>query len=196
MLGFQALGRYALGETSVVVPIVLAETGAFSLTGNPVHFHLTRKAGTGAFTLTGQPTLRQITFRPAAGSFVLTGVSAGLRRGYRLVASPTVQTYGSHFLFAPLGRFALGGAVTGADQATTFIFTGNNANMNRAAHLDAGTGVFTWTGIDATIIVQGYPTKIRAFPRVAFGMRAGSRGGGPVGRPSIGTSVRARAFGG
>jgi hypothetical protein len=197
MIGSGALGQFALGEGPSTAAAVAAGTGAFTLTGRATLRQLSIQAGAASFALTGQDTRRTLSIRAGAGAITLTGRAVSLERGYRLAVQPTLQTYGRHSLFAALGELPLGGATTGTEQATTFLFTGNNVGFERAASFQAETGVFTFTGSSVAFIVQGYPSKIRAFPRVAFGMRAGARGSDPiVAKPSIGTSPRARAFGG
>ena len=196
MLGFAAIGRYAIGQTTTVIPTVLGDVGAFVLDGQPALFQQTRKADVGTFTLTGQAASRIITARADVGAFTLSGQATSLETGYRLDASPTVTTVGYHVLFAALGQLPLGGAVVGGEQATTFVLSGNDAGFDRVASFGAGVGTFTLTGFDVDLLKQGYPNLIRIFPRVAFGMRGGTRGGGPQVRPSVGATVRARAFGG
>lgn len=196
MLGFAALGRFAIGQTSTVIPTVLGEVGAFTLTGFDALSQQTRKADVGTFTLTGQAASRLITARAAVGAFTFSGNAAGLERGYVLVASPTVITPIDQPLFQALGRFALGQSGSVEQQATTFLFGGNDVLFERVASFGANPGAFVWTGFDVELLKQGYPNTIRIFPRVAFGVRAGTRGGGPQVRPSVGATVRARAFGG
>lgn len=194
MLGFQALGKIAIAELSTE-SAATSESGAFVVAGNAALFSLTRVSAVGGFTLSGQAASRVISLRASAGVFVETGRDAGLARGRRLVALPSVTTASGHFLFAPLGEFALGGGSVGS-QSTTFAFVGNNVNFNIDNPLTAGRGLFVLTFIDGALIAVVRPPTIRIFPRVAFGMRASGRGGDVVAKVSSGTSVRARAFGG
>lgn len=194
MLGFHALGKIAIGELSTESAVVL-ESGAFVLDGQPALFNQVRVAAVGSFTLSGQAASRVISMRAGAGAFVDTGIAAGLHHGRILVASQTITTTVSHFLFAPLGQFSLGGGALNS-QATTFVLTGDNINLNVDNPLTAASGTFILTFIDGALIAAVRPSIIRIFPRVAFGMRAGGRGGGMVAKASAGRSVRARAFGG
>lgn len=198
MLGFAALGRTALGQAPPVQnPIVLGATGTFTLTGNAVTFDRTAPAAVGAFTLTGQPTLRLFSMPHAVGAFTLSGQAANLEHGYRLVASASILDTQEQPMFQALGVLAIGQSGTATAQATTFLFTGINAFFEREVSFQANVGTFTLTGNAAALTFQGYPDKIRAFPRVAFGMRAGTRGGDAiVAKPRVGTNPRARAFGG
>lgn len=81
MLGFQALGRLALGQIGAP-PGIDIEVGAFTLTGNVAALKTAIIGGVGAFTLSGQDaTLTYVSgtaFPAAVGSFTLTGVAAGL----------------------------------------------------------------------------------------------------------------------
>ncbi len=196
MLGHASLGRYALGSTAPPPPIVIAEAGVFALSGQVARSHQTRKAAVGTFTLTGRAAGRRITMVAAPGVIGLSGQAAGLKRGLRLVAQPSFSTYGAHFLFGALGQFSLGGATTGATSVTTFVLAGNDSVGERFTGLAADTGSFLFTGIDAVLFGAFYPPKIRLFPRVGRGVRGRSAGGGPQIRTSVGSGVRARAFGG
>jgi hypothetical protein len=194
MLGFQALGKIAIAELSTESAAISA-SGAFVFTGNAALFSATRGSAPGEFTLSGQAASRVVSMRASVGSFVETGISSNLARGRRLVALPSITTSSGHFLFAPLGEFALGGGSVGS-QSTTFAFLGNNINFNIDNPLVAGLGSFVLTFIDGALIAIVRPSSVRIFPRVAFAMRGRGRGGGVVAKVSSGTSVRARAFGG
>ena len=194
MLGFQALGKIAIAELSTESAAISA-SGAFVFTGNAALFSATRGSAPGEFTLSGQAASRVVSMRASVGSFVETGISSNLARGRRLVALPSITTSSGHFLFAPLGEFALGGGSVGS-QSTTFAFLGNNINFNIDNPLVAGLGSFVLTFIDGALIAIVRPSSVRIFPRVAFAMRGRGRGGGVVAKVSSGPSVRARAFGG
>ena len=196
MLGHAALGRYAIGQTAVLLSAIAADAAAYTLTGNASLGQQLRKADAAAFTVSGQAAARQITGAIAAGSFEVTGNTAPLLRGLRLVASGTIATYGHHFLFGALGEFPLGGAVTGGTSLTTFALTGNDSVGERFTGLSAGVGTFLVTGIDAVLFGAFYPPKIRMFPSVGRGVLGRSAGGGAQIRTSVGGGMRARAFGG
>ena len=198
MLGSTALGELALGQGVSTANEVVAGVGAFTLTGQATLRQFVMPAEAGAFAIAGQPTLRQLAVPAAVGAFTVSGNAAGLKHGYRLEVTPDVAAFGSHFLFSALGEYALGGAVTGETQATTFVLRGNNADMARAAHLDPAAGSFALTGVDVTLTLQGYPSNIRIFPRVGRGMRLvpTSSSDGVTIRTSVGRGLRARAFGG
>lgn len=196
MLGHAALGRYAIGQTAVLLSAIAADAAAYTLTGNASLGQQLRKADAAAFTVSGQAAARQITGAIAAGSFEVTGNTAPLLRGLRLVASGTIATYGHHFLFGALGEFPLGGGETGATAATLFELTGNNSTGERVTAFVADAGSFVFAGFDAGLVPTIYPPKIRMFPSVGRGVRGRSAGGGAQIRTSVGGGMRARAFGG
>lgn len=194
MLGFQALGKDALGELTTV-SAGFAESGSFVVTGNTSLLSSTRVAGIGEFALTGQSASRVLSMRGEIGSFVHTGIAANLASDRRLVALPSILTYPKHFLFSALGELVLGGSSSSA-QDTTFVLLANNVNFNIDNPLIAEQGEFVLTFVDGTLLSPIRPPNIRIFPRVAFGMRASGRGGGMVANASSGANMRARAFGG
>lgn len=81
MLGFQALGRLALGQIPAP-PGIEASSGAFALTVNTAILDQGLTASTGSFTITGvAATLVYVTgeiLSPETGVFTLTGQDAGL----------------------------------------------------------------------------------------------------------------------
>ncbi len=196
MLGHAPFGRYAIGETASVLPVVVAEVGAFTLSGQTALSHRTRKAAAGTFTLTGRAASRRITMVAATGAVTLSGQAANLKRGLRLVAAPTFSTYGYHPLFAALGQLPLGGAITGSTSITTFVLSGNDSVGERFTGLNAESGIFVFTGVAAGLVPTIYPPKIRMFPSVGRGVLGRSAGGGAQIRTSVGGGMRARAFGG
>lgn len=75
MLGFDAVGRFALGQVSspYIVTTLTAEAGTFALNGQAALFATTMVFDFGAFTLSGQAVdLTQI-YPSDFGSFTLTG---------------------------------------------------------------------------------------------------------------------------
>lgn len=77
MLGFGAIGEYALGQVQSTTYLT-AEAGAFALTGQAVSFTASLPAQAGSYVLTGQAALFATTFVAAPGSFTFTGQAAGL----------------------------------------------------------------------------------------------------------------------
>jgi hypothetical protein len=181
MLGFDALGVYALGQSAVVVTSgvlpLAGEASAFVLGGQPALFHQTRKADAGAFTLTGQPASRRITTVASAGAFTFTGNATNLLRQLVLTTSPEIVTFGRQPLFAALGELPLGGSIANGTQATTFLFIGNNTDGARGVGFSPEVGAFVFTGFDADLNTgDGYPSNIRIFPRVGRGLRGFTSG--------------------
>jgi len=194
MLGFSALGKQALGAYGVI-PSIVAEAGAFTLTGRGVGESVNASAG--AFVLTGVDASAAFNFPAQTGAFTASGTS-GLRRGLTLHAKPEQAAWTpNHFLFAPLGLRAFGAGTQEATPATTFALNGQNVDFAIRVTLTAERGAFTLSGQTATLIYAGYPPKIRAFPSVGRGARGVSRGTEPIRVfASTGHSTRRRAFGG
>jgi hypothetical protein len=84
MLGFQALGRLALGQIGAP-PGIAANVGGFTLTGNAVGLSASIGGGTGAFVLSGQDaTLVYVSgsvLDADPGEFALTGIDASFGVG-------------------------------------------------------------------------------------------------------------------
>jgi len=197
MLGHSALGRYAIGQLEYLAPKVLAETGAFSIVGQPVSATYAMPAGAGAFALTGQSASATYSRLAGTGSFAIAGPSLALQRHLVLHVEPTVAPHPPlQPMFEALGRLALGESVPPDEWETTFRLIGGDQALKRLIPLVVGPGMFTIAGQDVILFAEGYPPKIRVFPRVALGARSRAQGGGPIARIAGGTSARARAFGG
>ena len=130
MLGFDALGRLALGQVS--------NTGlnAYTLTAAPASFSLT---GIAAQVLAAR------SLPAVSRSFALTGVAAGLLAARRAVAAPGPFTLTG--VAANLRRTA----ILQAD-VRGFVLTGIAATLTKFAGaytVAAATGSFILTGIDA-----------------------------------------------
>lgn len=127
MLGFEALGRYALGQfTSTAAFSVTASAGSFTLTGVAAGVTAQRylSAGAGSFTLAG-PTTRFPLVMPAdVGAFTLTGIAATPTAVRRIVSA--------------VGSFALSGQ-----------------EITPKVTMPAGVGAYSLTGI-SSVLVQGY----------------------------------------
>jgi hypothetical protein len=72
MLGFNALGKHALGEVQIKRNLPVT-AGVFTLTGNAVTFLVTEATSAGAFSLTGIAATFNVTMVESAGAFALTG---------------------------------------------------------------------------------------------------------------------------
>jgi hypothetical protein len=84
MLGFDALGRLALGQVATTVTYSLSvDPGSFTLNGQSANYVVSFMADAGSFTLNGQAVDLHAALVAAAGSFVLTGVDANFVSSYR-----------------------------------------------------------------------------------------------------------------
>jgi hypothetical protein len=194
MLGSYALGEHALGSYDVI-PRIVADAGAFTLTGRGLNVAL--PAATGTFAATGVDASAAFNFPASTGAFTASGAS-GLKRALVLHAGPDqpVPTP-NHFLFAPLGFRALGAGTQESPPATTFALSGKNVEFAIRVTLTAERGAFTLAGQAAILAYVGYPPKIRVFPSVGRGARGVSRGTEPIRVfASTGHGTRRRAFGG
>lgn len=194
MLGSYALGEHALGSYDVL-PSIVAEAGAFTLTGRGLNTSVA--AGTGSFSLSGVDALAAYNFPAETGAFTASGTS-GLKRGLVLHAEPTQAVRTANFvLFSALGGRALGEGAQETPAATTFLLEGQNNAFAITTLLTASAASFVLTGRAATLTYAGYPPQARVFPSVGRGPRGVSRGTEPIRVfASTGHGVRRRAFGG
>jgi len=196
-----AVGTFTLGGQDVAFVYVtganlVAAAGTYVLSGQDTSFGVGMPAGSGLFSLTGQDSRRLLSMPAAAGAVTTTG-TATLTRGLTLYAYGTVASQTGHFLFAPLGSLALGDRGASVQAGTTFAWTGQDIEFVKSSgNLTAASGAFVLTLNDSALRTLVYPSKIRAFPRVARSIRGSSRGGGMAAKSSVGSGVRARAFGG
>jgi len=122
LLGFDALGRLALGQLPKSSLIVLpAAAGSFALTGNAVTFKVTEAIAVGSFALSGVSTSFNITENVGAGSFAFTGIAASLR--------PTVVAVTGAFV---LTGFAVYEPITENISPGAFVLTGINTPLRRS----------------------------------------------------------------
>jgi len=74
MLGFDALGRLALGQVSdTLTTVLIAGAAAFTLTGNAGTFRILQASDVGTFTLTGNAATFTVSMSAAATSYVISG---------------------------------------------------------------------------------------------------------------------------
>jgi hypothetical protein len=134
MLGFDALGRLALGQVSsqtATTDVLVADKGSFALTGKAAAFQVQLASVAGAFTLTGIGAAFVASFSAAAGSYAFTGEAAAF------TVSAALNT----------GGFAL---------------TGIDASFTTTVEFNAGA--FAFAGIDASfrtyLAAEGYAVTI------------------------------------
>ncbi|UGA46658.1 hypothetical protein HU230_0011700 [Bradyrhizobium quebecense] len=131
LLGFDAVGRLALGQVRQASPVNIslpAATGSFALVGVAATFKLSEAVTVGGYVLAGVAAGGKITETAAPGAFALSLKAA---------------TFGTSF-----------GAAPGA-----FTLTGNAANEPVVE--DADPGAFTWTGNDAPLIRTGFDYDVQ-----------------------------------
>lgn len=158
MLGFDALGKLALGqvERELVNEYTLAAgVGAFTLNGQSAGLIADRflYGDAGSFLLAGQDADYQRTYGVVAGTgaFALTGQAAGVTAARVLYASPMAALRSRHFLYAALGKIQLGGT-TASTSATTFALTGQHIDVSIGRQIPADAGSFLVTGQDASLV--------------------------------------------
>lgn len=153
MLGFAALGLFALGEIppSTATKIV-GEPGSFAITWQTVVARPSMSAASGAFTLSGQPATLRTSMPAAAGSFALAGQSANLTAALVLTAESSSTGRGSYFGFAALGDVALG-EISRVATAATFALSWQDDSSR--VSMPAPAGSFVLTGSDARL-VEGF----------------------------------------
>lgn len=77
MLGFDAVGRLALGQlpTTATNTVLTADAGSYTITGVVSTFKVSEAATAGAYALTGVAETFKISLAPVSGAYVITGVS-------------------------------------------------------------------------------------------------------------------------
>lgn len=151
MLGFEALGRNALGQvTAATARSITIEAGSFSVIGQAATLSNARTiaAAAGTFTLTGKDAALPIRMPADVGAFTFTGNAAGVVTVRRLTASPYPIRNRQMFGFAALGEVALG---QGSEvDGVTFQISGKDTGFS--INMPAEVGTFTLTGQDARIV--------------------------------------------
>jgi len=151
MLGFDALGRLALGETSASTSkAIQIGVGSFSVTGQAAGLAAARKitADAGAFSVTGRDAALPISMPATVGEVTFTGNAVGVVTVRRLVCSPYPIRNRQMFGFAALGEVGLGQAQE--PDGVTFQISGQELTFN--VSMPAEVGTFTLTGQDARIV--------------------------------------------
>lgn len=125
MLGFDALGRLALGQIrqdGAVAVVITASAGAYTLTGNAITLNTTLAASAGAYVFTGNAALFNTSMAVSAGSFSLTGNAVSFNAG----------------LVAGAGAYALSGVDTAF--AVNFVASGGTITITSGDHTLTRTG--------------------------------------------------------
>lgn len=122
MLGFDAVGRLALGQLprGSVTATLTAAAGSFTVTGFAVTFSIVEAAAAGSLALSGVTTAFTVKSPISAGAFASAGVAA--------VLTPTVN--------AATGAFTMNGQpvneiIMEAEGPASFGVTGNDAALSR-----------------------------------------------------------------
>jgi hypothetical protein len=122
MLGFDAVGRLALGQLprGSVTATLTAAAGSLTVTGSAVTFSIVEAAAAGSLALSGVTTSFAVKSAIGAGAFVSAGVAA--------VLTPTVN--------AASGTFTMNGQpvneiIMEAEGPASFVVAGNYAALSR-----------------------------------------------------------------
>lgn len=143
MLGFDALGKRALGEVpTAAANALIAEAGAFALTGQTIVSTVTMAGETGAYELLGSATFT-IVLPMDAGAFTLAGQTALTPAVFTLRCDPYVSLQAVQVGFAPLGAIALGQGYIDTATAISFALTGQEVGFRHTMAAEAGAFVFT-----------------------------------------------------
>jgi hypothetical protein len=139
MLGFDALGRLALGQlpksSSIVLP---ASVGSYAVTGTAIALKVSEAASAGAYSLTGISASFKASLPPAAGAYTLTGISASFAITEAVAAgsyplSGIAASFKTSFLTAAASGYNLAGVAATfrtslATISGSYILTGYAAN--------------------------------------------------------------------
>lgn len=201
MLGFSAIGQFALGQGSSSVTLQLvADAGAFTLTGQSVNLLVHRRLYASNEVATDR---RYLLFAALGGVGIGQGesITTGATTTFSL-RGESVGLYFGHRLAAGAASFAL----TGFDvtlRATrmitagtgSFTLTGLNVGLVAARRLVVGAGAFVLTGFDAGF--NQFRPRIKGFSRAATAIFGRSLAAvGIRGRSASASSIRGRSTGG
>jgi hypothetical protein len=150
MLGFEALGRLALGETPQAAQnvILAADSGAYAITGNATAGLIGGIAQRGSYAITGYSA--GLTGRADSGSYTLTGSVIAFGSGFD-AAGGSYAIAGNDATFRPAaaaesGQYTISGTPVGQRFATDsgfYAITGNAIVLPVAMPADAGRYVIT-----------------------------------------------------
>lgn len=153
MLGFAALGRFALGQgRSASATLIAASAGSYTLSGQAALFSISVPLDAGAYTLTGKDAVFPVSMPGAAGSYTLSGQAAALNAAATLYVLPYPSTRSRFVGFSALGSAALGQGLS-LSIGTTYTLRGSDIAV--AFGMSANAGSYTLTGSDARL-VEGY----------------------------------------
>jgi hypothetical protein len=225
MLGYEAIGRLAVGElTTANAVAVTASSGTLTLTFQSVASQISVAADAGTLTLTFQTVNTAVSMPAGQGTFNLTGQAAALTSAFILPASPFLYTERSQFGFAALGQVALG-EYQSSQRPTlqiafqtvqsnfsmpaaqgTFSLSGQPAFLFLGNILSAASGSYTLTGSQAVFQINmpadrgTFTTTFQVYDNVITlptKMRAFARvGRSTISARSVGRDIRAKVYGG
>lgn len=151
MLGFDALGKLALGQLpGGSASAVSADAGAFVLSGQDAVFTVAMPGEAATFTLSGQAAGLAVSMPAGTGVFTLTGQTALTPAVFRLTCGPFVASEDTQFGIAALGAIALGQLYRETDTAISFELSGGDVVFRHT--MAASVGAFVYTGQDARLV--------------------------------------------
>jgi hypothetical protein len=163
MLGFDALGRLALGQLpgSATNTVLVAATGAFALTGTAVGFRTALPTASGAYTLTGVAASFVGKLTAATGAYAEGGTASPLAVNLATAAGAYGLTGNAAALTPAIAAGAGAFVATGVAAAFTTTFSESAAAYTIAWQafsdvdaLAARTGGFALTGNTAQLSVD------------------------------------------
>jgi hypothetical protein len=174
MLGFDALGRLALGEGGAANATALeASAGVFALTFGSAVGAVSMPAETGSFTIAGQSALSTLSMPAETGSFLISGQAATLSSGFTLYCSPNAVSLRQQFGFSALGELALGQGESSSNDTTfrfgfqnaearfsmaagpgSYVIAGQAANLFSGYSINPQAGAYLLTGSDAPFLIS------------------------------------------
>lgn len=148
MLGFDTLGRLALGQGSdqgATTAVLVTNVGTFALTRIAAIFNIKEAISVGTFSETGQAALLRTTLAAASWSYKFSGQNAALSLSGKLTA----------------GSFSLTGVaslqrVTLANRAAAFAVAGNETTFTPIFLLAAGAFALPGYDISFTVIRESW----------------------------------------
>lgn len=153
MLGFDALGKLALGELpSGVASALTADAGAFVFTGQDAALAVSMPDDAGAYTLAGQSVGFVVSMPADAGSLTLSGQAALLPSQLTLACDPFYAPEDTQFGLDALGAVALGQLYIDSEATSSFEISSVDVVFSHTMAFDAGAIV--WTG-NAAALIEG-----------------------------------------
>jgi hypothetical protein len=182
MLGFEALGRLALGEIPQAAQNVtlVADPGAYAITGNATAGLIGEAAQSGSYAVTGYPA--GVAGKADAGTYALTGNVIAFSADF-VASGGSYAVTGNSAVFAPAESAASGQyTITGADAAArlatdsgSYAITGNAILFPIVLLADSGSYTLTLGNYELRRTGYDYPPDQYGIGHIKLAMEEARR---------------------